>query len=61
MGTVIALNVVVIVLFMIAGAAIGDRRMGAGFGAWAGFLLSFNLSVLAWAIYVLAHFLGKFW
>lgn len=61
MGAAIALNVVVIVLIVIFAAAIGQMNYRGLFAAWLAFCAAFSLSLMGWAIAVIAHFVVKFW
>lgn len=63
MGTIIALNIVIIILIAIAGACfVSSKQIGPGwFGfVWAG-NAAFWLSVAVWICYIAGHFLMKFW
>lgn len=67
-GTLIIWNIVAIgVISLIAGlvtgtfSSRGEKMLAGGFASlWVGNLL-FALSVVGWVIYVVAHFVQKFW
>lgn len=61
MGAAIALNVVVIVLIVIFAAAAGNMKYNGLFAAWVAFCATLGLSLMGWAIAVIAHFILKFW
>lgn len=61
MPEIVIINIIIIFCATLLGAMLGAGSREAGWGAWAGFAISLNLSILAWVIFVAQHFIGKYW
>lgn len=60
-GPEIALNAVVIVLLVIFAACWGSRTYEGRPAALTTLFFSVILSFIGWTIFVIAHFVGKYW
>lgn len=57
----IAMNLVAWAVLVGFGLLIGATKREPLFGAWFGFCLGAGLTFWGWFIYVVAHFVAKFW
>lgn len=62
LGLMLGINIIALIGLVFFGAIVGDEQYSSrSLGAWFAFCWGLGLSVFGWGVFVIVHFLSKYW